>query len=74
MLEAIYCGDPADGEELVAPLRELGSVGMDTIAAQPPAGIAELHMDPPTPVPYTSEAMLDSANCQRRRSTRWLRR
>ena len=58
VLEAIYCGDPADGEELVAPLRELGSVGMDTIQAQPPAGIAELHMDPPTPVPYTSESIL----------------
>ena len=58
VLEAIYCGDPADGEELVAPLRELGSGGMDTIQAQPPAGIAELHMDPPTPVPYTSESIL----------------
>ena len=31
---------------------------MDTIQAQPPAGIAELHMDPPTPVPYTSESLL----------------
>ncbi len=58
VLEAIYCGDPADGEELVAPLRELGSAEMDTIQAQPPAGIAELHMDPPTPVPYTSESIL----------------
>ena len=58
VLEAIYCGDPADGEELVAPLRELGNVGMDTIQAQPPAGIAELHMDPPSPVPYTSESIL----------------
>ena len=58
MLEVIYCGDPSDGEELVAPLRKLGSGGMDTIQAQPPAGIAELHMDPPTPVPYTSESLL----------------
>jgi FAD/FMN-containing dehydrogenase len=58
VLEVIYCGDPADGEELVAPLRKLGSGGMDTIQAQPPAGIAELHMDPPTPVPYISESML----------------
>jgi FAD/FMN-containing dehydrogenase len=58
VLEAIYCGDPADGEELVAPLRELGNVGMDTIQALPPAGIADLHMDPPTPVPYTSESIL----------------
>ena len=47
VLEVIYCGDPSDGEELVAPLRKLGSAGMDTIQAQPPAGIAELHMDPP---------------------------
>ena len=58
VLEVIYCGDPSDGEELVAPLRKLGSGGMDTIQAQPPAGIAELHMDPPTPVPYTSESLL----------------
>jgi len=58
VLEVIYCGDPPDGEELVAPLRKLGSGGMDTIQAQPPAGIAELHMDPPTPVPYTSESLL----------------
>ncbi len=58
VLEVIYCGDPGDGEELAAPLRELGDAGMDTLQAQPPAGIAELHMDPPTPVPYTSESLL----------------
>ena len=58
VLEVIYCGDPADGEELVAPLRELGSASMDTIQVQPPAGIADLHMDPQDPVPYTSESML----------------
>ena len=73
VLEVIYCGDPADGEELVAPLRELGSAGMDTIQAQPPAGIAELHMDPPDPVPYTSESML-TANFRRRQSTPYSRR
>ena len=28
VLEVIYCGDPADGPELVAPLRELGTVGL----------------------------------------------
>ncbi|MFZ1118090.1 MAG: FAD-binding oxidoreductase, partial [Propionibacteriaceae bacterium] len=53
VLEVIYCGDVSDGDELVAPLRKLGSAAMDTIQAQPPAGIAELHMDPPAPVPYT---------------------
>jgi FAD/FMN-containing dehydrogenase len=58
VLELIYCGDAADGEELVSPLRELGSVGMDTVQAQAPAGITDLHMDPPTPVPYTTEGLL----------------
>lgn len=58
ILEVIYCGDPADGEELVAPLRELGSADMDTVQTQAPAGIEDLHMDPPAPVPYTSEALL----------------
>lgn len=60
VVEVIYCGDPADGEGLVAPLRELGTVGMDTMAVQPPAGIAELHMDPPDPVPYASASLLTS--------------
>ena len=58
VLEAIYCGNPADGEGLVAPLRKLGTVAMDTMAVQPPAGISELHMDPPDPVPYASASLL----------------
>ena len=57
-LELVYCGDPADGDELVAPLRELGNVLMDTMAVQPPAGIAALHMDPPEPVPYWADSIL----------------
>ncbi|HET6757785.1 MAG TPA: FAD-binding oxidoreductase [Propionibacteriaceae bacterium] len=58
VVEAIYCGDPADGEELVAPLREFGTVGMDSMAVQPPVGIVGLHMDPPEPVPYQADSML----------------
>jgi len=58
VLEVIYCGEPADGEDLAAPLRGLGSAAMDTLEAQAPVGIADLHMDPPTPVPYTSESLL----------------
>ena len=58
LLELIYCGDPADGEAMVRPLRELGSVLMDTMAVQPPAGIAELHMDPAEPAPYVADSML----------------
>jgi FAD/FMN-containing dehydrogenase len=38
VLEAVYCGDPADGEGLVAPLRELGNAVIDTLAIQPPGG------------------------------------
>jgi FAD/FMN-containing dehydrogenase len=58
VVEAIYCGDPSDGEVLVAPLRELGTVVMDSMAVQPPAGIVDLHMDPPEPVPYQADALL----------------
>jgi FAD binding domain/Berberine and berberine like len=58
VLEVIYCGDPADGEELVAPLRELGSADIDTVQTQAPGGIEDLHMDPPAPVPATSETLL----------------
>jgi hypothetical protein len=57
VVEVIHCGDVASGEELVAPLRELGPE-MDTIAAMPPAGIADLHMDPPEPSPYAGTSPL----------------
>ena len=52
-VEVIHCGEVAAGEELVAPLRALGPA-MDTIAAVPPAGIVDLHMDPPEPSPWAS--------------------
>lgn len=58
VLEVIYCGDPAAGEKLVAPLRKLGSADVDTVQTQAPGGIEDLHMDPPAPVPYTSETLL----------------
>ena len=50
VVEAIYCGDEAAGEELVAPLRELGPV-MDTVQTIPVTALAHLHMDPEEPVP-----------------------
>ena len=50
-------GDEQEGAELLRPLRELGPA-MDTFAMVPPVGIAELHMDPPDPVPYTGEGMM----------------
>jgi FAD binding domain/Berberine and berberine like len=58
VVEAIYCGDPADGPDLVTPLRLFGTVVMDTMMSQPPAGIADLHMDPPDPVPYWADSII----------------
>ncbi len=53
IVEAAYLGGEAQGAELLEPLRELGPV-MDTFAMVPPTALAELHMDPIEPVPYTS--------------------
>jgi FAD binding domain/Berberine and berberine like len=57
VIEAIYCGTEAEAGDVLAPLRELGPT-MDTIAAQPPAGIADLHMDPPEPAPYAADGLM----------------
>ncbi|MBX6388629.1 MAG: FAD-binding oxidoreductase [Frankia sp.] len=51
LVEVFFLGDEDSGAELVRPLRELGPV-MDTVAMVPPAALAEMHMDPPEPVPY----------------------
>jgi FAD/FMN-containing dehydrogenase len=53
IVEAAYLGGEAEGAELLRPIRELGPV-MDTFAMVPPAGLAELHMDPRDPVPFLS--------------------
>jgi FAD/FMN-containing dehydrogenase len=50
VVEVIHCGDEAVGEELVAPLRELGPV-MDTVQTIPAPSLSHLHMDPDEPVP-----------------------
>ena len=57
VIEAIHCGPESEAGEVLAPLRGLGPL-MDTIAEQPPAGIADLHMDPPEPSPYTATSAL----------------
>jgi FAD/FMN-containing dehydrogenase len=51
MVEAFFIGNEADGAELLAPLRGLGPV-LDTVATVPPVELAEMHMDPPLPLPY----------------------
>jgi FAD/FMN-containing dehydrogenase len=52
VVEGIYMGDEATGRDVMKPIRDLGPA-MDTFATVEPVGLAELHMDPPTPVPYT---------------------
>ena len=57
MVDAVILADEHRGAELLRPLRALGPE-IDTFAIVPPAGIAELHMDPPDPVPYTADGMM----------------
>jgi hypothetical protein len=57
VLELVFLGDKAAGDELVEPLRALRPA-LDTIGLVPPAGIAELHMDPRDPLPYVTEGQL----------------
>jgi FAD/FMN-containing dehydrogenase len=46
-----YAGDPADGEELIRPLRELAPAMIDTCATVPATELRSLHGDPEQPVP-----------------------
>ena len=57
IVEAVYSGDPADGEAIVAPLRELGPA-MDTFRVMPARELSSLHMDPPGPVPGVGDGRL----------------
>jgi hypothetical protein len=50
-LGAACIGSQADGEKMVAPLRELGEPIMDTFGQIPAAGLSRIHMDPEVPVP-----------------------
>ena len=57
IVEGFFLGSEADGRDLLAPVRDLGPA-MDTFAMVPPVGIAETHMDPPDPAPFTSDTQL----------------
>ncbi|HEX4669403.1 MAG TPA: FAD-binding oxidoreductase [Solirubrobacterales bacterium] len=57
LIEAVFLGGEAEGAALLEPLRALGPA-IDGFAMMPPAGIAELHMDPREPMPYASEHSL----------------
>ena len=57
VVEAIYAGDAADGERLLAPLRALGPV-LDTVAPTPVRELSKLHMDPEGPAPGAGDGGL----------------
>jgi len=57
IVEAIYAGDPVDGEHWIAPLRELGPV-MDTIETIPMPALSRLHMDPEGPAPGVGDGTM----------------
>ena len=53
MVNAVVIGDEAHGAELFEPLRKLAPE-LDTFGMMSPAGIGDLHLDPPDPAPYAS--------------------
>ena len=56
-IDGACIGDQATGEEIVAPLRELGETIMDTWGQIPAEGLCHIHMDPENPVPGIGEGM-----------------
>jgi hypothetical protein len=60
VITAAYLGSDADGERVVAPLRELAPE-LDMFGRMPAIGLSTLHGDPDTPVPVMSDTvMVDS--------------
>jgi FAD/FMN-containing dehydrogenase len=57
IVEAYHIGDPAQADELLAPLRALAPVN-DTIATVPLPALSRLHMDPEHPVPGFGDGMM----------------
>jgi FAD/FMN-containing dehydrogenase len=56
-VDAVVLGDEDAGREILAPLRALAPE-IDTFSTRPPAGIAELHMDPRRPVAGVTDSMM----------------
>lgn len=57
IVEAYHLGDPAQADELLAPLRALGPVN-DTIQTVPMPALSHLHMDPEHPVPASGDGLM----------------
>lgn len=56
-IDGACIGSQAEGEAIVAPLRELGETIMDTWEQMPAEGLCHIHMDPENPVPGIGEGM-----------------
>jgi hypothetical protein len=56
-IDGACIGSQAEGEAIVAPLRELGETIMDTWGQMPAEGLCRIHMDPENPVPGLGEGM-----------------
>jgi hypothetical protein len=56
-IDGACIGSQKAGEEIVAPLRELGETIMDTWSQIPAEGLCRIHMDPEHPVPGLGEGM-----------------
>jgi FAD binding domain/Berberine and berberine like len=57
IVEAYHVGDPAQADQLLAPLRTLGPVN-DTIQTVPMPALSHLHMDPEHPVPAAGDGLM----------------
>lgn len=57
IVEAYHVGDPAQADELLAPLRALEPVN-DTIGTVPMPALSHLHMDPEHPVPGAADGLM----------------
>lgn len=57
IVEAFHLGDPAEADDLLAPLRTLKPVN-DTITTVPVPALSHLHMDPEQPVPGAGDGLM----------------
>jgi FAD binding domain len=57
-IDGAFVGNLDQGDELIAPLREIGEPIMDTFARMPVVGLGRIHMDPEPPVPVIGHAVL----------------
>ncbi len=57
IVEVIHCGDAAEADRLLAPLRALGPA-MDTMRPTPLPELSKLHMDPDHPVPAMGDGLM----------------